>query len=51
MAVQRAMGIDQGNISKCASGKLKSAGGYIWKYAEESELNNESIRVSNLQLG
>lgn len=25
-------GVDKNNISACCSGKLKSAGGYIWKY-------------------
>ena len=28
-------GIDDGNISKCCLGNLKSAGGYIWRYASE----------------
>lgn len=31
--VQRVLGINQGSISKCCLGKLKSAGGYFWKYA------------------
>lgn len=25
-------GISQGNISKCANGKTKTAGGYKWSY-------------------
>ena len=29
----RVTGINQGNISQCCRGKLKSTGGYIWKYA------------------
>ena len=29
----RVTGIDKGNISKCCLGKLKSAGGYVWKYS------------------
>lgn len=33
MEVQRQFGIFQSNISLCCSGKLKSAGGYVWKYA------------------
>ena len=33
MDVERELGIDQGNISKCCNGKLKSAGGYKWSYA------------------
>lgn len=35
MDVQRELGIAQQNISKCCKGKLKSAGGFIWKYIEE----------------
>lgn len=33
--VERVLGIDQGNISKCCKGKLKSAGGFVWKYKEK----------------
>ena len=33
--VQRELGINQGNISSCCKGKLKSAGGYVWKYLED----------------
>ena len=29
---ERVTRIDQGSISKCCKGKLKSAGGYIWRY-------------------
>ena len=29
---ERVTGINQGSISHCCNGKLKSAGGYIWKY-------------------
>lgn len=31
---ERETGVNCCNISKCCSGKYKSAGGYIWKYAE-----------------
>lgn len=31
--VQRVLGISNSNISRCCRGKLKSAGGYVWKYA------------------
>lgn len=34
MDVQRELRIDQSNISRCARGKIPSAGGYIWKYKE-----------------
>ena len=30
---ERVTGINQGSISKCCLGKLKSSGGYIWRYA------------------
>ena len=32
---ERVTRIDQGSISKCCIGKLKSAGGYVWKYPSE----------------
>lgn len=32
-AAQRETGIRSGNISKCCNGLSKSAGGYIWRYA------------------
>ena len=35
---ERVTGIDQGNITKCCQGKLKSAGKYRWYYANK---NNE----------
>ena len=31
--IQRDLGFSQGNISQCCNGKLKTAYGYIWKYA------------------
>lgn len=30
--VERVLGINNGHISECCSGKLKSCGGYIWRY-------------------
>lgn len=36
MEVKRQLGYSQSNISKCCSGKIKSAYGFIWKYKEES---------------
>ena len=33
--VTRELGINQGNISKCCKGKLKSTGGFVWKYLED----------------
>ena len=33
MEVERVTGIAQQNISSCCNGKLKSAGGYIWRYS------------------
>lgn len=35
MDVQRELGIAHQNISACCKGKLKSAGGFIWKYVED----------------
>ena len=35
MEAERVTGIDDGNISKCCLGKLKSAGGYVWKHLSE----------------
>ena len=32
-----ATGVAQSSISRCANGKLKSAGGFIWKYINENE--------------
>ena len=29
--------IAQGSICQCCKGKIKTAGGYIWRYAEETE--------------
>ena len=29
---QRRCGVNSGNISKCCNGKIKTAGGYIWRY-------------------
>jgi len=31
----RELNIDVASISKCCKGKIKSAGGYVWKYKEE----------------
>lgn len=35
--VERELGLNQGNISKCCQGKLKSAGGYVWGYEKDYE--------------
>lgn len=32
--VERELGISHGSISHCCSGKLRTAGGYVWKYLE-----------------
>lgn len=32
-------GINQGHISQCCKGKLKSAGGFIWKYVGDEDEN------------
>ena len=33
MDVKRELGFDQGSISKCCLGKLKTCYGFVWKYA------------------
>ena len=48
MEIQRNLNIQNGNICDCLKGRKKSAGGFIWKYAEESESNNESLHLQNL---
>lgn len=35
-------GIDSSSISKCCRGKLKSTGGFIWKYEEKEDEKRES---------
>ena len=35
MKASRELGIAQASICRCCNGKLKSAGGYIWKYADD----------------
>lgn len=32
MDIQRELGVNHCNISNCCSGRIKSAGGYVWKY-------------------
>lgn len=33
--VKRVLGIDRSHISACCKGKLKSSGGFIWRYKEK----------------
>lgn len=35
--IQRELGINHSNICLCCKGKRKTAGGFVWKYAEEIE--------------
>lgn len=35
MEIQRQLGFSASSISKCCKGKLKTCGGYIWRYADE----------------
>ena len=39
--VKRQLGFSQSHISEAARGKLKKAYGFIWKYVERKEKNNE----------
>ncbi len=38
------LNIDNGSISKCCKGKLKTAGGYKWKYIKEIECSTTNWR-------
>ena len=33
-AIEKALGTDHSNISSCCKGKIKTSGGYVWRYAE-----------------
>lgn len=39
---ERQTGNAQANISKCCLGKIKTCGGYIWKYLEDNELDENT---------
>lgn len=39
---ERLLGIDNSNICSCLKGKLKSAGGYIWRYEKAPENSGAS---------
>lgn len=41
--VERKLGINNSNISQCALGKLKSAGGYIWHYIGKTNYQKGDI--------
>lgn len=41
MDIKRELGIDNSSIVKCCKGKLKFAGGFIWRY-KENETNTEN---------
>ena len=41
MEAQRQTGFSRGNICKAANGNYKTAYGFIWKYVERKEKNNE----------
>lgn len=42
MDAQRKTGIKRSNIWACLNGKVKSAGGYVWKYLSEVKLDESS---------
>lgn len=44
--VEKEIGIIHGNISKCCKGEYKTAGGFIWRYADD-EITNEYIALCN----
>jgi hypothetical protein len=37
-SIQNELNIDSGNVSSCCRGIAKSAGGFIWKYKNVSEI-------------
>ena len=39
---ERQTGVAHQHISKCANGKRKTAGGYIWKFDDEGSFDNEN---------
>ena len=39
MEAERIMGIDHSSIIKCCKGKIKTAGGYVWRYIDELQHN------------
>lgn len=43
MGVQRELGINQGCITSCCRGKLKSAGGFKWMYYSEWKKQKKSV--------
>lgn len=44
----RSLGIVPSAVNNCLNGFSKSSAGFVWKYAKESELINESLCVQNL---
>ena len=44
------MGVDRTTISRALTGKNKSAGGFIWKYADDKNNNNKVINISEAKL-
>lgn len=47
----KALRIDTSDITACAKGKLKSAGGYHWKYLYDNKAKNGSVTLGALSLG
>lgn len=45
MDVSRELQIDHSHITKCCKGKQKSAGGYIWRYADDPIPQTEQPRL------
>lgn len=37
--IERELGLQATNVCKCCKGKIKSLGGYVWKYTKESLKN------------
>ena len=49
--VKHELGINDSDISKCCNRKLKSAGGYHWKYLYDNQLKNGEIIPGAITLG
>lgn len=51
--VERELGIDSSNITKCCRGKKKSAGGFRWVYASEFQNSSKNViktkRISDIR--
>ena len=45
--IERVLNINHSNISACCNGRLKTSGGYVWRYADDWQAK----RTNNMALG